>query len=152
MKPSKNFWPLGIITAFGLFFAGMACVVGIAATHREHLVSPAYYEQELKFQNQIDAAARAKNAGATIRFDAAAGQIVIAVPPAQLAQKFSGTVTLYRAASPELDREFLLEPKNDGTQKLNVSHLAAGPWRMRAAWSAGEQNYFLEEQFVITAR
>ena len=47
-----------------LLFAGMAGVVVIAATHRESMVSENYYEQELKFQDQIDSAARAQKSGA----------------------------------------------------------------------------------------
>ena len=146
---SRNYWPLGIVVTFALFFAGMAAVVGIASTHREDLVNGNYYEQELKYQDTIDGAARAKAAGANIRFDAAAGLVVIAVPVAQLAQKFSGTVTLYRANDPKLDREFLLEPKSDGTQTFNVSKLAAGPWRVRAAWLADGKNFFIEGKFVL---
>ena len=149
MNPAKNLWPFGLVLAFVLFFIGMASVVVIAATHREHLVNGNYYEQELKFQSQIDAAARAKKAGATIRFDAAAGQVLITVPPAQLAQKLSGTVSLYRPSAPELDREFLLEPKRDGTQTLNLSKFAAGLWEVRVAWTAGGENYYLEQKIKI---
>ena len=66
MKTTRNLWPLGIFVAFGLFFAGMATVVVIASTHREHLVSANYYEQELKFQRRIDSAERAQKSGAAI--------------------------------------------------------------------------------------
>jgi hypothetical protein len=149
---TRNYWPLGIIITFGLFFAGMAAVVGIASTHREDLVNGNYYEQELKYQDTIDSAARATAAGASIRYDAAAGLVTVIAPVAQLAQKFSGSVTLYRANDPKLDREFLLEPKSDGTQTLDVSKLAAGPWRVRAAWTADGKNYFLEEKFIVPAK
>jgi hypothetical protein len=152
MKPGKNLWPLGIIITFALFFTGMAVVVVIAATHRDSLVNPAYYEQELKFQEQIDGAARAQAAGATIVYDAATGKIVVALPVAQLTRKFSGTVTFYRANDPKLDREILLEPKHDGTQTINVSQFAAGPWRVRAAWTADGKTYFIEEKFVVPAK
>ena len=149
MKTSRNLWPLGIIITFALFFIGMATVVVIAATHRDHLVSSNYYEQELKFQSQIDDAARAQASGANLRHDAAAGQVIISLPAAQLAQKLSGTVTLYRPSEPKLDREFLLEPKADGQQTINVSKLAPGPWRLRVKWSAGGEKYFLEAKIVV---
>ena len=149
MKSSRNLWPLGIIVTFALFFIGMATVVVIAATHRDHLVSSNYYEQELKFQSQIDDAARAKASGANLRHDAAAGQVIISLPVVQLAQKLSGTVTLYRPSEPKLDREFLLEPKADGKQTINVSKLASGPWRLRVKWSAGGEKYFLEGKIVV---
>ena len=150
MKLTRNLWPLGIIAAFVFLFSGIATVITIAATHRETLVSENYYENELKFQTQIDGAARAKEAGAKLTYDAAGGRILITVPVAQLAQKFSGTINLYRPSSSALDREFLLEPGKEGTQTLNVSALAAGPWRVRAAWKSGGQDYFLELKFVVS--
>ena len=149
MKATRNLWPLGIFTVFGLFFAGMASVVLIAATHREHLVNDNYYEQELKFQGQIDSVERAKKSGATIAYDAANRAIVIALPAAQLAQKLSGTVELYRPAEPKLDQGFPLEPRADGTQTLNVSRLAAGLWLVRIKWNAGGESFFLEQKIKI---
>ena len=150
--PTRNFWPLGIIITFALFFIGMASVVLIAATHREHLVNDNYYEQELKYQSQIDGAARAQNAGATIQYAAAAGKIIIALPAAQLAQKVSGKVTLYRANDPTLDREIPLALNTDGTQTLDVSKIAAGPWSVRAAWLADGKNFFLEEKVILLVK
>ena len=149
---NRNYWPLGIFVTFGLFFAGMATVVGIASTHREDLVNQNYYEQELKYQEHIDGAGRAQAAGATVDFAAATGKILVTLPAAQLAQKFSGTVTFYRANDPKLDREFALEPKADGTQAFDAAKLAAGPWQVRAAWTASGQTYFLEEKIVVAAK
>ena len=60
MKASFNPWPAGIIAFFVLLLCGMATVVAIAVTHRESMVNDNYYEQELKFQNQIDSVARAQ--------------------------------------------------------------------------------------------
>jgi len=150
MKTNRNLWPLGIFVTFGLFFIGMATVVVIAATHREHLVNANYYEQELKFQDQINSVDRTQKSGATIAYDSRTGELTLALPPAHLAQKFSGVIQLYRPSAPDLDREFLLEPKADGTQILNVSKLAAGLWVARAKWVAGGENYFLEQKITIT--
>lgn len=152
MKPSRNLWPLGLVITFVLFFSGLATVIVIASTHRESLVSDNYYEQELKFQDQIDAAARAKTAGASLQFDPAAGRLAIALPAAQLTQKLSGHIELYRPSAPELDRQFQLAPRADGTQILDLSRLAAGLWRVRVSWSAGGQDYFLNQKIVIAAK
>ena len=152
MKSEKNFWPLGIILTFVVFFIGMASVVIIAATHRDHLVSDNYYEQELKFQTQIDDAARAKAVGATLQYDATTARVIIWVPVAQLAQKFSGKIIFYRADAPKRDREYLLEPKSDGAQTLEIAPFAAGPWRVRVAWSADDKNYFIEEKITVAKR
>ena len=151
MKTQKNLWPYGLITAFVLFFIGMATVVTIAVTHKEDLVSANYYENELNYQGQLDSAARAQNAGADIRFDASARSVVIALPPAQAGQKVSGTIQLYRADAPEKDRTLDLSPGRDGTQTLNVAQFATGPWLLRVNWQADGQGYYLEQKFIVPA-
>jgi len=130
----------------------MATVVVIAATHREYLVNDNYYEQELKFQAQIESVARTQKSGATITCDSTNDLVVITLPVAQLAQKFSGTIELYRPSEPKLDCEFLLEPKSDGTQTLNVSQLAAGLWSVRVKWVADGKNYFLEQKITVAGK
>lgn len=152
MKMKLNPWPLGLYTAFGLFFVGMAAFVVVAATHREHLVNENYYEQEIKFQSQIDGAARAQQSGVAIVFDSVKGTLVIALPTAQLAQNFSGSVELYRPSAPNLDQQIKLEPKADGTQLLDVSKLAAGSWVVRAKWNSGGENYFIEQKIAVARK
>ncbi|MEI8289346.1 MAG: FixH family protein [Verrucomicrobiota bacterium] len=149
MKNDRNFWPLGIIAVFVLLFAGIAVVIVIAATHRDTLVSENYYEGELKFQSQMDSAARAKNAGATLAYDAAAGRFAVFIPVAHLAAEFSGSLTLYRPSASGLDRLVPLAPGADGLQSLDVSRLAPGPWLAKAAWKSGGRDFYLETRFVV---
>ncbi|MDR3456689.1 MAG: FixH family protein [Verrucomicrobiae bacterium] len=149
MKTTRNLWPLGIIGAFICLIVGLTTVVAIAVTHRETLVNNNYYEQELKFQDQIDSIARTQKSGAAIHFDAASARLTITLPAAHLAQKFSGTIELYRPSESKLDREFPLEPKADGTQTLNLSQLTTGLWVARARWEAGGEKYFLEEKISL---
>jgi len=149
MKPGFNPWPIGIVVFFVLLACGLATVVGISVTHRETMVNPNYYEQELKFQNQIDSAARAKKAGARVQLNAPAGQFLVMVPAQQLTAKLSGTIEFYRPSAAELDREYPLAPGADGTQPVDVSKFAAGPWEVRVKWSAGGQDYFLEQKITL---
>ena len=149
MKTDRNFWPLGIIAAFVLLFVSIAVVIVIAATHRDTLVSENYYESELKFQGQIDSAARAKNAGATLVYEAAARRIVVFIPVAQRAANVSGNITLYRPSASGLDTQMLLAPGADGVQTVKVSELAPGPWLARVAWKSGGQDFYLETKFVV---
>lgn len=149
MKAKFNPWPFGIVTAFVIFIAGMATAVVIACTHGDSLVTRDYYEQELKFQGQIDSATRARNAGASVTQDAAGGKLVIQLPAAQLAQKLSGNIEMYRPSAQELDHVVALQPDGDGIQTVDVSKLAAGAWVVRLKWNAGGQDYFLEQKIKI---
>lgn len=152
MKSNRNLWPWGIVAFFAVFFAGMTTMVVIAAMHRDHLVSETYYEQELKYQNQIDSAARTKTSGASVALDAAGGSLTVTFPPAQVAQKISGTIEFYRPSAPDLDRQFPLAPQADGTQKLDVSQLASGLWVARVKWNAAGMDYFLEQKITVAGK
>jgi hypothetical protein len=152
MKSNRNLWPWAIVAFFILFFTAMAVMIAIAATHRDHLVSETYYEQELKYQGQIDSAARTKISGATVALDATGTALVVTLPPAQVAQKIVGSVELYRPSAPDLDRQFPLTPQSDGTEKLDVSQLASGLWVVRVKWNAAGQDYFLEQKITVAGK
>ena len=149
MKTTRNFWPLGILAAFALFFCGLTTALVIASTPHESMVSENYYEQELTFQDQINGAARALKSGATLSSDAVGGKVVITVPAAQLAQKLAGTIELYRPSDPKLDQSLPLTPRANGTQILDVSKLATGLWSVRVKWNAGGEIYFLEQKITV---
>jgi len=134
---------------FILLICALASVVVIAATHRESMVSEDYYEQELKFQDQIDSAARAQKVGAHLQFEAGARKLVVTAPADQLAQQFSGVIEFYRPSSPALDRQVPFVPGADGTQAVDVARLAAGLWQVRVKWNAGGQHYFLEQKIRL---
>ena len=148
--PTRNYWPLGITMAFVLLLAGITTAIYIAVTHQDSLVTPNYSESELKFQQQIDATARAQSCGATLAYLAGAGQIELAVPSAQLARNFSGNLVFYRPSSSDLDRQVPLKPAADGRQRLSVSDLKPGPWQVRASWQSDSVDYFLELEFVVS--
>ncbi len=149
MQTTFNPWPYGIMLFFVLLVGCLAGVVGIAATHRESMVSENYYEQELKFQERIDSAARAQKCGARIQLEAGSGKLVVAVPAAQVARKCAGVIEFYRPSSPALDCAFPLAPGADGSQTVDVSKLAAGLWQVRVKWSVGGQDFFLEQKIKI---
>jgi len=150
MNPTRNLWPYGIIAAFVLFFFGTVGLIIIATTHRDNLVSGDYYEREIQYQNHIDGAARARQAGASLNFHAAARRIAVSVPVAQTGQNFSGQIELYRPSAPGLDCQFKLRP--DATGGQTVADLPAGPWEVRVAWNAGGRDYYLDRKIIIPAK
>jgi nitrogen fixation protein FixH len=152
MKSQFNLWPLGIVVVFVLFAAGLATAVVIAATHRDSLVSENYYEQELRFQNQIDSQTRAQASDARIVYDAPMGEIIVQLPGAQVVAKPVGKIELYRPANPGLDCAFNLAPGDDGAQSLDISQLPTGAWTVRVRWTAGGQDYFLQKKITVPAR
>jgi nitrogen fixation protein FixH len=149
MKPNFNPWPYGIIAFFILLLCGIATVLVIATTHRESMVSENYYEQELKFQDQIDGAARAQKCGARVQLDSRAGHLLVTVPAGQAAHEAAGTIEFFRPSAAELDCQFPLALNADGVQTVDVSKLRPGLWKVFVKWTAGGQGYYLEQKLDL---
>ena len=152
MKTSRNPWPWGIAIFFVLIFVALMGVVVIAVSHRDSLVSENYYEQELKYQTQIDSAARTKDSGASVVLDAANNLLKVTLPMRQMSQKITGYIELYRPSAPDLDQHYLVAPQADGTQTLDVAKLTPGLWVARVCWQAGSDEYFLEQKITVAER
>jgi len=66
-----------------------------------------------------------------------------------VARKLSGTIEFYRPSSAALDQEISFAPQADGKQAVDVAKLAAGLWQVRLKWSAGGQQYYLEQKITL---
>jgi len=148
---AQSYWPIGIITAFIIFISGTAGLVVLACSQKMDLVSSDYYEQEIKFQNRIDqlARARALGANASVRYEAETGHLQITLPADQARAGVTGSIQLYRPSEARLDRQFKLELDPRGCQRLAAHGLAPGLWKVRVSWSAGTQQFLIEESVVV---
>ncbi len=149
--PGRNLWPYGIAAAFGLFLAGTAGLIVLAAFHRPELVTADYYEQELRYQQTYDSRARtaALGAEAAVTFDEAARRIRVTLPPRHAALRPAGAIHLYRPAAASADRRVALAPDAEGRQELDARDLAPGLWRIRVEWTVADEAYALERQLVL---
>jgi hypothetical protein len=154
MKPARNLWPIGIIVVCALFVAGTATLIVVACSQHTDLVTPDYYEQELRFQGHIDRVQRTRSSApqASVAYNAAAQSITVSLPPAQVRPPVTGRIELYRPSAAGLDRAINLEPDARGIQRLDASGLAPGLWKVRVSWTAAEQTYYLEQKVVVGPR
>jgi nitrogen fixation protein FixH len=154
MAATRNLWPLGVILTLVAFFAGTVGLVVMACSQRVDLVSPDYYEKELKFQGQIDQAGRAHHAAgpASVAYDAAGKYITVSLPAGQAGREISGRIELYRPSAAGMDRAVKLAPDAKGVQRLNAAELAPGLWKVRVSWTFDRQDYFLDEKVVVGAK
>jgi hypothetical protein len=151
MHPKRNLWPAGLIAALALFIAGTLALIAIAASQRADLVTPDYYEQELRFQTRLDALHRTAPFAERIAVDtdAAGERLRITLPREALGPDTAGRIEFYRPAAAPLDRAFALRPDADGAQTLDVSGLEAGLWKVRLHWRTAGQDYFVERRIVL---
>jgi hypothetical protein len=150
-SPGRNLWPAGIIATFVLFIAGTVGLVILSARNHVELVSPDYYERELRYQEQINRRERtqALKDPARVSYDAAQGSIVVALPAAQ-ARVAKGRIQLYRPSDARLDRDLPLALDVNGIQRLDAKRLHAGPWNIRVQWNVDGEEFFLNHSIVVS--
>ena len=102
---SRNLWPLGIVLAFVTFIIGTATLVVLACANKTDLVSADYYEQEIRYQGQLDRLKRAKQLDQqiSVSYNPGQKQITISLPP-ELPHTATGSIHLYRPSAAGLDQ------------------------------------------------
>ncbi len=151
MKSPLNPWPWAILLTFVVFISGTAGLVVMACSQKVDLVNQNYYEQELRFQGQIDRVKRTEglSAPATVAYDPARQQIRFCLPPEQRQGEVSGRIELYRPSAAGQDRQFELHPDSQGMQTVDASRLSHGLWKVRVTWRVQGQEYFLDQKLVL---
>jgi hypothetical protein len=152
MKPTQNLWPYAIILTFVLFISGTVSLVVMACSQKADLVSPNYYEEELKFQGQLDRLKRAQQlpGSASVAYDDAQRRITIALPHQGIGHEITGNVQLYRPSEAGLDRHLELRLDEQGNQFVDARSLAPGLWKVRVAWTVDKQDYLVDEKVVVS--
>src|SRR5881394_4031581 len=154
-KPTRGFnpWPISIIAFFTVAIIGCGRFIAFCSRHPADLVAPDYYEQEVRYQGQIDRIQHADRRAqlASVTYDVTSRRITISLPPNQPRADTTGSIQLYRPSAANLDRHFNLEPNGKGVQTIDASTLMPGLWKVRVSWATGDQEYFVDQQLVIPA-
>ena len=152
MKRQKfNPWPWGIVVAFGVFIPATAGLIVLACLQRDHLVRADYYEQEIRYQGQMDCLDRTRRLGSqvSVGYDPGTQHIRISLPVAHARQPVQGRIQLYRPSEAGLDQYFNLELDTSGSQLLDARALRPGLWKVRVSWTVANLEYALDEPVVV---
>ncbi|MDB4089300.1 FixH family protein [Flavobacteriales bacterium] len=113
------------------------------------LVAEDYYNQEILYQDNIDAQKNAlpfKN-GVTI---SSSSENVIIQFPANFDVKFTdGEISFYRPDNAKLDRKFNLKLTQENNQLLDKSKIAPGFYKVTIQFTTGEKHYLLNKEIWV---
>src|SRR5215831_17336740 len=95
---SWNPWTISIIAFFTVAIIGCGTFIAFCSRHPADLVAADYYEQEVRYQSQIDRLQHAQQPtpSVAVTYDARTKLISIALPPNHSQHQASGTIQLYR--------------------------------------------------------
>jgi len=147
----RSFWPLGITLAFILFALGIATLVVIACAHKVDLVRPDYYDEEIKYQAQLDRLNRTARLSDAVQitYDNARCLLTLSLPPHHAGPDTVGRIELYRPSSPNLDRQLKLALDANGMQTVDATALISGLWKVRVHWTVRDEEFFADQKIIV---
>jgi hypothetical protein len=137
-------WGTGLVIALVLFalFIGYFFVRGMQ--NPSDLVAPDYYDQEIKFQDQIDGRNRAKQIG-NIILEPVDDYLAITFPEGFDGSKASGTIQFYKPDNANLDRVYTLKVNTANQHLIDLDELIRGRWDIKVNATVNEEGYYWEE-------
>src|SRR5690606_21248279 len=139
-------WGHGLMIFFGAFVLFMISLVVICVKQDDiHLVTQNDYEEEIRYQQQIDKIANA----AELDYDALAYRADNKTVDLTLPTCAEGTLHLFRPSDARMDQKFQVYMQDQDGLSIDLGHLQAGYWKMQLSWQDGDTEYYLEEQITL---
>lgn len=142
---NKMNWGHKITILYLGFVALILTLVFMASSQKVDLVSADYYDQEIKFQDKINATGNAQKLNAPINFEAKNKTLEIIYPKELLEKNIKGEVKLYRPSDASLDYKTSINMNTDGKQNIESPAFKRGLYKMQINWTMNNKNYYFEE-------
>ena len=145
-------WGHGIsifLVIFVLTTAGVVILISTDDTYSHELVSETYYEDELKFQEEIDKVNNASKLETKLIYRTSREGILITFPSDFDYDKVSGTIKMDRPSKKILD--FTLPIKLDENFQMLIPSEKAiqGKWKLVIDWNVGEQEFMYKAKIRL---
>jgi hypothetical protein len=136
-----------IVVAFVLFAGFIATLVTVCMRQDIPLVTKEYYQEELKYQEQI---VREQNTQQLAeKPDVTISENALKIQYAALSQVEGGELKLFRPSDPRLDQVFAIERSSGTSQTFQIENAEPGLYRARLTWQQQGREYFFEKIVVL---
>ena len=133
-------WGVGIAIVYILFVLGMLTLVFKSRSQKIDLVTENYYQQELAYQEEIDAKQRVEDSGCMPVIQKKSNQYQIQIPGSK-GNPIQGSLLAYCPSNKKEDRLISLKPTNDGQWLLDLESLSPSQYILKLHWSTGGEIY-----------
>jgi hypothetical protein len=140
-------WGKGIAAVIIFFILGMGLMVYISVTKNIDLVTPNYYEKEIKYQEQIDKIKNTNELKQQLEIEYTRENLLFTFPPASGIIK--GEISFYRPSDAKKDFRLPIELDKENRQDVRTENLQKGLWKVQVNWSMGGKEYFKEDKIMI---
>jgi hypothetical protein len=149
-KEMKINWGTAIVIAFVCFISFIMYFVISMSTNKKYehdLVVEDYYQQELKFQEDINKEENAKDLASNLNWQKTNEGIIISFPKDLDSNNIKGKVFLYRPSNKQLDFEIPISLSNHNLL-IPDNSLLDGRWNIKVDWTYNSQDYMYKTEIV----
>ena len=143
-------WGTGIVLAFVAFIIFILYFVVLSfrdPASNHDLVTDDYYQKELKYQDDLDAAKNLEEAGSGMRVALVEEGLQIGFPEYMEPTKIKGTVSLYRPSNKQLDFKTPIQ-LSERQLLIPKSRLLDGRWDIRCEWTYEGKPYLYQQKLT----
>lgn len=138
-------WGTGITLVYSGFVVFMLGMVYLCTQQHFDLVTPDYYEQELKFQQVIDGQQNEMQLNRKTILEVQQDMVKVTLPTDKV--EAGGTILFYRPDNARYD--MVLPVSGTNTVMVPLSKFKAGVYKMKATWKSEGKPYFNEQSLII---
>jgi hypothetical protein len=139
-------WGKGIIITLVIFAGIILTMVTICVRQDDiHLVTQNYYEEEIKYQDQIDKMINAN----LLEEEVLVYNSQIKVVDLHLPVGSKGTLHFFRPSDARLDQKIDFDITDPNLNAVDIKALQPGYWRVKLSWTAEGKSYYQEKKINI---
>jgi nitrogen fixation protein FixH len=144
----KLSWGHKITAAYVLFVGGIVFLSVKASRQHFDLVTPDYYEQEIKYQEVVDQKTSTAALSAPVTIEKADKSLLIQFPAEFKDQAIKGEIYFYCPSDKRKDvKENFSTATQSYTQAIPVN--ASGMYDIKLQWEAGGKQYYKEQKIFF---
>ena len=147
MKKKIN-WGTGIFISYIAFMLLTILTAVYFMNQDVNLVTDDYYQQEIKYQDQIDKIERTNSLPEKPVIDFDGVRVKVLFPESLFKKNVTGQIHFYRPSNPKLDFNIPLSLNENGIQFISTKQLTAGFWRLKLNWTMNGVEYFNEKEVI----
>jgi hypothetical protein len=150
MNYSKR-WPIGIAIIYAFFILFLVGFVIFSQLQQVDLVSDNYYDQEIKYQQQLNRIDRAQSLSKPVYwiYDNKMKAVIVNFPPEINPNHVRGNLLFFRPSDANQDNLVPLNLSDNGTQKISTKNLMPGLWKIKVSWQVHNHEYYNEGVLVL---
>lgn len=142
-------WGVKIAILYCSFVALIVSMVFLSMNQQVDMVTKNYYEQELLYQDRIDAINRTTALEEQLSWVISGNQVTLKFPLSAKGKINSGTMYFFRPSNEADDRTLKLEPDTSLVRTLSLPEMNPGFYQLKVNWKSGDQEYYNESGINI---